>query len=177
LQHGLWDLAGEPRLDEAWESYRRVNEGIAGAVIEELATDTDRPVWFHDYHLYVAPPLVRAEYPEARLAHFVHIPLARPRRVGGASGTDFSGDPRRAAGQRRGRLPHRRWRGELPGLGGGSALAPDVDVETGVVEHAGWSTLVTAHPISVDTAEFDELARRDDVLARRASSSGSAASE
>jgi len=78
LQHGLWDLVGEPRLDEAWKSYRRVNERIAVAVIEELATDVDRPVWFHDYHLYVAPPLVRAECPEARLAHFVHIPWPEP---------------------------------------------------------------------------------------------------
>ena len=74
LQHELWDLAGEPSLDEAWESYRRVNEAIAGAVIEELAADADRPVWFQDYHLYVAPPVVRAQYPEVRRAHFVPLP-------------------------------------------------------------------------------------------------------
>ena len=49
-----------------------------------------------------------------------------------------------------------------------AVLGADVDAEAGTVEHAGRSTLVTAHPISVDTAEFDELAESDDVLARGA---------
>jgi trehalose 6-phosphate synthase len=165
LQHGLWDLAGEPRLDEAWGSYRRVNEGIAGAVIDELATDTDRPVWFHDYHLYVAPPLVRAEYPEARLAHFVHIPWPDPAAWGvlpdeasraiheGLLANDVVG------------FHTQRWRENF--LASAEAvLGADVDLGAGMVEYAGRSTLVTAHPISVDTAEFDELAGRADVLAQ-----------
>ena len=86
LQHELWELAGEPRLDEAWESYRRVNEAIAGAVIEELAADADRPVWFHDYHLYVAPPLVRAAVPRGSARALRPHPLARPGCVGRAAG-------------------------------------------------------------------------------------------
>ena len=165
LQHGLWDLAGEPRLDEAWESYRRVNEGIARAVIEELATDTDRPVWFHDYHLYVAPPLVRAEYLEARLAHFVHIPWPDP-----AAWAVLPDEASRAIHE--GLLANdvvgfhtQRWRENF--LASVEAvLGADVDVDAGTVEYAGRSTLVTAHPISVDTAEFDELAGRADVLAQ-----------
>jgi trehalose 6-phosphate synthase len=165
LQHGLWDLVGRPRLEEAWESYRRVNERVAAAVVEELAVDPDRPVWFHDYHLYVAPPLVRAEHPEARLAHFVHIPWPRP-----AGWAVLPQETSRAIHE--GLLANdvvgfhtQRWRENF--LGSVDAvLGADVDVETGTVEHAGRSTLVTAHPISVDTAEFDELAGRDDVRAK-----------
>jgi trehalose 6-phosphate synthase len=164
LQHELWDLVGDVRLDDAWESYRRVNEGIARAVVEELAEDAERPVWFHDYHLYAAPPLVRAEHPGARLAHFVHIPWPDPagwavlpegvaRAIHeGVLANDVVG------------LHTRRWRENF--LASAEAiLGADVDTEVGTVEVGERSALVTAHPISVDTAEFDELAGRADVLA------------
>jgi trehalose 6-phosphate synthase len=163
LQHQLWDLAGQPQLGEAWESYQRVNQGIAAAVIEELAADPDRPVWFHDYHLYVAPPRVREEYAEARLAHFVHIPW--PDQEGwavlpeAASRVIHEG---LLANDVVGFHTHR-WRENF--LASVEAvLGANVDVDAGTVEYAGRSTLVTAHPISVDTAEFDELAERADVL-------------
>jgi trehalose 6-phosphate synthase len=164
LQHELWDLVGDVRLDDAWESYRRVNEGIARAVVEELAEDAERPVWFHDYHLYAAPPLVRAEHPAARLAHFVHIPWPDPagwavlpegvaRAIHeGVLANDVVG------------LHTRRWRENF--LASAEAiLGADIDTEVGTVEVGERSALVTAHPISVDTAEFDELAGRADVLA------------
>src|SRR5262249_239244 len=155
LQHGLWELVGEPRLDEAWESYRCVNERIAEAVCEELAADADRPVGFHDYHLYVAPSLVRRDHPRARLAHFVHIPGP-----GAEAGAVLADAMARAIHE--GLLANdvvgfhtHRWRDNF--LASVEAvLGADVDVETGVVEHAGRSVLVTAHPISVDTDEFDE---------------------
>ena len=31
-------------------------------------------MFFHDYHLYLAPKLVRDARPDAVLAHFIHIP-------------------------------------------------------------------------------------------------------
>ncbi len=68
----------EPPSDEAWESYGRVNANVAAAVLEELEEDPDTPVWFHDYHLYLAPAAVRAARPDATLSHFVHIPWPRP---------------------------------------------------------------------------------------------------
>ena len=51
-----------------------MNRAFAKAVVEELDRAPDAAVFFHDYHLYVAPGLVRAARPEALLAHFVHIP-------------------------------------------------------------------------------------------------------
>jgi trehalose 6-phosphate synthase len=69
------------RTRKDWDSgYRVVNEAIAEAVIEELAiTGASTPVLFQDYHLYLAPALVRAACPEASLEHFVHIPWPESR--------------------------------------------------------------------------------------------------
>jgi trehalose 6-phosphate synthase len=61
-------------------------------------------------------------------------------------------------------LHTRRWRENF--LASAEAiLGADIDTEVGTVEVGERSALVTAHPISVDTAEFDELAGRADVLA------------
>ena len=51
-----------------------VNQAFADAVLEELEREPEATVFFHDYHLYVAPALVRAQRPDASLAHFTHIP-------------------------------------------------------------------------------------------------------
>ena len=55
-----------------------MNANVAEAVLEELEEEPDTPVWFHDYHLYLAPAIVRAARPDATLSHFVHIPWPRP---------------------------------------------------------------------------------------------------
>src|ERR671931_1935776 len=55
-----------------------VNEAFAEAVIDELDAAPDSLVFFHDYHLYLAPRMVRERRPEATLAHFIHIPWAQP---------------------------------------------------------------------------------------------------
>jgi trehalose 6-phosphate synthase len=79
IQHYLWDLSNAPDIraeeKEAWErGYRVVNEDIAACVINRIK-DQERPlVMLHDYHLYTAPALIRAERPDAFLHHFVHIP-------------------------------------------------------------------------------------------------------
>jgi len=69
------------RTRRDWEKgYRVVNEAIAEAVIEELASSgPSTPVFFQDYHLYLAPAIVRAACREALLEHFVHIPWPESR--------------------------------------------------------------------------------------------------
>jgi trehalose 6-phosphate synthase len=81
LQHGLAsdDLPSRAQLAAYWhEGYVPANEAAASAVVAELAAhDADGdapPVIFHDYHLYLAPGMVRARAPHARLQHFIHIP-------------------------------------------------------------------------------------------------------
>lgn len=81
VQHGLWGLLHDREQDllGPWqEGYVAVNRGFADAVVAELERQPDAVVLFQDYHLYVAPGLVRSRRPEARLAHFVHIPWVGP---------------------------------------------------------------------------------------------------
>lgn len=81
VQHGLWGLLRDPEADllGPWQDgYVAVNERFAEAVLDELERAPDAVVLFQDYHLYVAPALVRARRPAARLAHFVHIPWVGP---------------------------------------------------------------------------------------------------
>ncbi len=84
IQHYLLQPATHPlpeRLMRDWEEgYRVVNEAVARTVIEELETvGYETPVMFQDYHLYLAPGLVRERMPWARLTHFVHIPWPEAR--------------------------------------------------------------------------------------------------
>ncbi|TMK69244.1 MAG: trehalose-6-phosphate synthase [Actinobacteria bacterium] len=83
IQHHLWELAYAPVIDRsfhtAWDDgYAAVNAEFASAVLEELDREPDAAVFFHDYHLYLAPRLVREQRPDATLAHFVHIPWPQP---------------------------------------------------------------------------------------------------
>ena len=169
LQHYLWELAYTPSLDvalqHAWdEGYARVNESFAEAALEELEVEPDAAVFFHDYHLYLAPRLVRERMPDALLAHFVHVPWPQP---------DYwhvLPDPIRRA-VHDGMLANdvigfhtHRWR--LNFLRSSSDLAgADCDFAESTASYAGHRSLVAVHPISVNTAEFDELARSEAVLA------------
>jgi len=154
LQHSLWGRALEPELDErfheAWrEGYERVNRAFARAVVAELDNSPGAVVWFHDYHLYLAPRFVREARPDARLAFFVHTPWP----------ADWSVLPE----------PMRRQVHE-------SLLASDLvsfHTERWAAsfrrscedEVGGCATRVSSHPVSVDPAELDALRESDAVLA------------
>jgi trehalose 6-phosphate synthase len=153
VQHSLWGLALRPELDRsvhaAWDDgYVRVNQSFAEAVVAKLDDNPDAVVFFHDYHLYLAPGYVRAARPDATLAHFVHIPWPR----------DWSAlPPAWRAAIRDGLLANdlvafhtRRW------------------ADAFLAEGDPGATLVTHHPLSVDPAEFDELAESPTVLEREA---------
>jgi trehalose 6-phosphate synthase len=83
VQHSLWELPYAPKIDaafhRAWaEGYVAVNASFAAAVEAELERMPDAAVFFHDYHLYLAPRMVRERRPNASLMHFVHIPWPQP---------------------------------------------------------------------------------------------------
>jgi len=149
LQHYLWDLARAPNVDHglhhAWnEGYVVVNRAFADAVLRELDAQPDAIVFFHDYHLYLAPRLVRNAHPQALLAQFVHIPWP----------ADLSA------------LPHALRDPILDGLRANDVVgfhterwARNFSATCGDVGE----TNVTHHAISVDPQEFDELAASDAV--------------
>ncbi|HEX5470137.1 MAG TPA: trehalose-6-phosphate synthase [Gaiellaceae bacterium] len=83
VQHYLWGLAERPNVDhglhQAWaDGYVAVNRAFADAVLAELAREPEAAVFFHDYHLYLAPGLVREQAPDAAMSHFVHVPWPQP---------------------------------------------------------------------------------------------------
>jgi trehalose 6-phosphate synthase len=156
VQHSLWELAYTPKVDaafhRAWdEGYVAVNANFARAVEAELERAPDAAVFFHDYHLYIAPRLVRDRRPDAALMHFVHIPWPQPDywRVfpkearcaihDGLIANDVIG------------FHTERWRRNFI-YSVRELLGEDVTAKT------------VAVPISVDTAEFEELAQSAAVL-------------
>jgi trehalose 6-phosphate synthase len=157
LQHSLWALAQTPTVDHAFrlawdQGYEVVNRAFAAAVLSELEQAPDAAVFFHDYQLYLAPRLVRQGRPEAKLMHFVHIPWPQP-------------DSWRV-------LPRRMRIAVHDGLVANDVIGFHTDrwrlnfiycVRELLGEDATGKT-VTA-PISVDPAEFEDLAESEAVLA------------
>jgi trehalose 6-phosphate synthase len=168
-QHYLWGLALAPDWDHglhnAWHSgYVTVNENFAEAVVAELERQPGAPVFFHDYHLYVAPRLVRERVPDAVLSHFVHVPWPQPDywRV-------LPEEIRRSVHE--GMLANdvvgfhtARWRRNFL-RSCEDIVGARVDYGSCEVEHEGRRTRVTFHPISVDPDEFGDLAESPAVLA------------
>lgn len=83
VHHYLWALGSTPEVGEAFHEawgagYAPVNGAFADAVCEELERDPGAAVFFHDYHLYLAPAMVRARCAGAAIAHVVHVPWPQP---------------------------------------------------------------------------------------------------
>ena len=155
IQHSLWSPSATPAIDaefhRAWhEGYETVNRAFADTVVACLDDNPGATVFFHDYHLYLAPRYVRDARPDARLAHFVHIPWP----------VDWS------------ILPHAMRHAVHDGL-----LANDVvgfhtarwarNFERSAQDVVGGigATRVTHHPISVNADEFTALAQSEPVRA------------
>jgi trehalose 6-phosphate synthase len=172
VQHYLWGLGSapdfDPALHRAWtEGYVPVNEGLAAAALDELDREPDAAVLFHDYHLYLAPRLVREARPEVLTSHFIHIPWPQPDywyalpkelRVAvheGLLANDVVG------------FHTERWRSAFL-LSAERLLGARVDANAGTVEHRGHTTRVVARPIGVDPGEFDRLRDDPEVLEREA---------
>ncbi len=178
IQHYLWDLSNAPDIRQeeldAWDrGYQEVNRDIADAVLGQIA-ERDRPlVMLHDYHLYTAPGMIRAERPDAFLHHFVHIPWSQP-------------DSWRILP---GRIREALFRGMLANDIIGfhthaycinfirccdELLEAEVDYDRCAVHHPGGQTLCRAYPLGIDAerlrraAESPQVAEAErEVLERR----------
>ena len=158
IQHSLWGPAFSPvigrELHDAWrDGYEAVNRAFADAVVAQLDNTPDAAVFFHDYHLYLAPRMVREARPDAKLAHFVHIPWP-------VDWTTLPEEMRRAVHE--GLLANdvvafhtARWARNF------ARSRDDLGCPAG-------DTFVTHHPISIDVGEFEELRESEEVLAAEA---------
>ncbi|MFQ5878597.1 MAG: trehalose-6-phosphate synthase [Dehalococcoidia bacterium] len=84
LQHYMWDSPHSPNITrsiyDAWEKgYVPVNEAFAETVAREVGDDASAYIMLHDYHLYLAPGMIRRMLPTAIVQHFTHIPWPSPR--------------------------------------------------------------------------------------------------
>ena len=157
LQHRLSFPPLGPEFREAWdEGYVPVNEAFAAATLDELDHAPEAAVLFHDYHLYLAPGLVRSAMPDVVSSHFIHIPWPDP-----GAWSPLPADLTVAIHE--GLLANDvvgfhtdRWRAAF-------LACADRFVPGGV-----GSTRVVAHPIGVDANEFERRADDPVVLERQA---------
>jgi trehalose 6-phosphate synthase len=158
VQHDLWNPPLTPVIDHAFhrawhDGYARVNRAFADAVIAQLDEHPRATVFFQDYHLYLAPRMVRAARPDAKLAHFVHIPWP----------ADWS------------LVPHEIRYAVHDGLLANDVVSFHTARWCRNFRHScrdvcgeGSRTLVTHHGISIDVDEFERLAASDEVRAHEA---------
>ena len=155
----LWPLfhyfVGTTRIDAAaWRVHQRVNERFADAAVDRAAEDA--LVWVHDYQLMLVPELVRDRRPRQAIGFFLHIPFpapdvlrilpwARPL-LRGVLGADLVGF-------------HTTEYAEHFLASAERLLGCDVDRAHGRVQFEGRSIAVEAHPIGIDAATQEELAR------------------
>ncbi|HET8853621.1 MAG TPA: trehalose-6-phosphate synthase [Ktedonobacteraceae bacterium] len=79
LQHYMYNLtedAASKRVQDAWANgYCVANQAIADAVNKEIGREAGRAVvMLHDYHLYLAPAMIRKCHPSVVIQQFIHIP-------------------------------------------------------------------------------------------------------
>ncbi|MDO0927147.1 trehalose-6-phosphate synthase [Streptomyces sp. TG1A-8] len=80
VHHLLYQTPLEPVFDaefrRQWASYRAYNQAFAEALAEEAAEGA--AVLIQDYHLALAPRMLRRLRPDLRIGHFSHTPWAPP---------------------------------------------------------------------------------------------------
>lgn len=191
VHHLLFDTPSQPRFDAGfrrdWSAYRAYNDAFADALAQEYVPGTR--VLIQDYHLALAPRMLRERHPGARIAHFAHTPWAPPEYyrmlpddvaaaiLEGMLGADHAG------------FLADRWaqafldccevvlgaqvtrvadgsgpRGAAPGAAGRGAV--------GRVLHRGRVTEVAVHPLGVDGEALRERGTHADVRAAAAAIAG-----
>jgi trehalose 6-phosphate synthase len=170
VHHMLFDTPVEPSFgasfQRGWRSYVAYNEAFAVALAAPpFAADGQPRVLIQDYHLALAPRMVRDLAPEARIAHFSHTPWAPPAyyrllpdHVGravldGMLGADHCG------------FLAARW---ASGFLECCAELLDATVSANSVTYRGRTTTIGVHPLGIDVPELRVRAGQDDVAAHMA---------
>jgi trehalose 6-phosphate synthase len=171
VHHMLFNTPQEPRFDVTfdldWTSYISYNELFARA----LAAAPAGAFLIQDYHLALAPRMLRDLAPGTRIAHFSHTPWAPPayyrmlpRAVGeaildGVLGADHAG------------FLAPRWAEAFLDCCAqilGAEVSRGSGAVVGRVRHRGRVTEVAVHPLGVDAVTLHERAAAPDVAAHAA---------
>lgn len=159
----LWPLyhggIREPQFDRSWwRRYAEINERFA-AVVADTAAEGAR-VWIHDYHLQLAPELIRQRRPDLRIGFFLHTPFPpeelfnrlpwRRQIVKGLAGSDVVGFQTREGAKNFQRLAKRHLEARREGK---------------KLHLGGRSLFVDAFPISTDFEKYATAAADKDTAA------------
>ncbi|MCU0265231.1 MAG: trehalose-6-phosphate synthase [Actinomycetia bacterium] len=167
VHHLLFDTPSVPLFDERWErewaAYVDYNAAFADALAEEAAPGGR--VLVQDYHLTLAPAMLRFRRPDLRIGHFSHTPWAPPEYfrvlpddvatavLEGVLGADTAG------------FLTERWAEAFLDCCA-DVLGAQVDREDRTVTHRGRTTRIGVHPLGVDGAELRDRAAQPDVQSR-----------
>jgi trehalose 6-phosphate synthase len=170
VHHLLYDTPNSPHFGPAWqrewESYRSYNAAFARAMAEATGPGDTRAL-VQDYHLTLAPRMLRDAQPRLRIAHFSHTPWAPPdyyrilpcdigREVlDGILGADHAG------------FLCDRWADAFLDCCG-AFLDAEVDTQRRTVRYRGRVTRVGVHRLGVDAKALRERAAAADVATRAA---------
>jgi trehalose 6-phosphate synthase len=146
-----------------WEPYLEVNRRFAERVAEVAAEGAT--VWVHDYQLQLVPGMLRERRPDLRIGFFLHIPFPplelfvqlpwRTEIVEGLLGADLVGFHTPLGAQNFLAVSKR-----LLGL-----ATDETGADVGDINRTSGRRRVTvgAFPISIDTVEYDAIARTAEV--------------
>lgn len=172
LQHSMWDFVNAPTIDSnTWEAWNHGYAEMNLLFAEEIARQVrqysrETVVMFQDYHLYLAPALLRKllkRRTQPTLIHFIHIPwpgtedwgfLPRPIResiLRGLCAIDLLGFQTRADGLNFLRTVE----SYLPGA--------KVSYHSGKVRYENHVTHVRDFPISIDVDALRQTAKSSEV--------------
>jgi trehalose 6-phosphate synthase len=167
VHHLLFDTPVQPAFGaefrNLWDAYVTYNEAFADALAQEWAPGTR--ILIQDYHLSLAPRLLRDRRPAARIAHFEHTPWAPPEYfqmlpedvavaiLDGMLGADHAG------------FLAERWADAFLNC---CETVLEADVTRvrpgrGRVTYRNRVTEVAVHPLGVDAEELRARARQEDV--------------
>ncbi|GAA4609286.1 trehalose-6-phosphate synthase [Actinoallomurus liliacearum] len=168
VHHMLYDTPNSPHFDARsrrdWQSYEAYNAAFADALARDARPGAK--VAIQDYHLTLAPGMLRERRPDLKIAHFSHTPWAPPeyyrlmpddigRQVlEGVLGADHAG------------FHAEHWADAFIDCCA-SVLQAKVDRVARTVVHAGRVTRVGVHGLGVDGVSLRARAAEPDVRARR----------
>ncbi|ACY96391.1 alpha,alpha-trehalose-phosphate synthase (UDP-forming) [Thermomonospora curvata] len=167
VHHMLYDTPNAPHFDARarrdWQSYEAYNAAFADALARDAAHGAKTAI--QDYHLALAPRMLRERRPDLKIAHFSHTPWAPPEYyrmlpddigvqvLEGILGADHAG------------FLAERWAAAFLDCCE-ALLHAKVDRAARTVSYRGHLTRIGVHGLGVDGAELIERARREDVRAR-----------
>jgi trehalose 6-phosphate synthase len=165
IAHLLFDTATAPTFGNAfrldWAAYEQYCASFAAALAEEAAPDGK--VLIQDYHLVLAPRMLRELRPELRISHFTHTPWAPPDYFRLLPDSVAEAVLRGMLGADQLGFHSRRWADAFLACCE-AVLGAQVSDDEVTVD--GCTTTVAVHPLGVDGAEMRGRAAAADVATR-----------